>query len=103
MYTNIFTDRSKGANHQFTSVADYIRQHDPKTIGINYAPHFEYHDEFATATACRRSTRRSSNGRSTRSTSIASSRPRRWRWAGTRRAARANSASTGTWRGSGTT
>lgn len=47
MYTNIFTDRSKGANHQFTVVADYIRQHDPKTIGINYAPHFDYHDEFA--------------------------------------------------------
>lgn len=47
MYTNLFTDRSKGANHQFTVVADYIRQHDPKTIGINYAPHFEYHDEFA--------------------------------------------------------
>lgn len=47
MYTNIFTDRSKGANHQFTVVADYIRQHDPKTIGINYAPHFDHHDEFA--------------------------------------------------------
>jgi Xaa-Pro aminopeptidase len=47
MYTNIFTDRSKGANHQFTVVADYIRKHDPKTIGINYAPHFDYHDEFA--------------------------------------------------------
>ena len=47
MYTNLFTDRSKGANHQFTVVADYIRKHDPKTIGINYAPHFEYHDEFA--------------------------------------------------------
>jgi hypothetical protein len=26
MYTNIFTDRSKGANRQFTVVADYIRQ-----------------------------------------------------------------------------
>ena len=78
MYTNIFTDRSKGANHQFTVVADYIRQHDPKKIGINYAPHFDYHDEFATATACRRSTRRSSSRRSTRSTSTASSRPRRW-------------------------
>jgi Xaa-Pro aminopeptidase len=47
MYTNIFTDRSKGANHQFTVAADYIRKHDPKTIGINYAPHFDYHDEFA--------------------------------------------------------
>lgn len=47
MYTNIFTDRSKGANHQFTAVADYIRQHDPKTIGINYAPHFDYHDDFS--------------------------------------------------------
>jgi Xaa-Pro aminopeptidase len=47
MYTNIFTDRSRGANHQFTAVADYIRKHDPKTIGINYAPHVGYHDEFA--------------------------------------------------------
>jgi hypothetical protein len=26
IYTNIFTDRSKGANRQFTVVADYIRQ-----------------------------------------------------------------------------
>jgi Xaa-Pro aminopeptidase len=47
MYTNLFTDRSKGANHQFTVVADYVRKHDPKAIGINYAPHFDYHDEFA--------------------------------------------------------
>lgn len=47
MYTNIFTDRSKGANEQFTVVADYIRQHDPKRIAIDYAPHYDYHDEFA--------------------------------------------------------
>jgi Xaa-Pro aminopeptidase len=47
MYTNIFTDRSKGANAQFTVVADYIRQHDPKKIAINYAPHFDYHDDFS--------------------------------------------------------
>ncbi len=47
MYTNIFTDRSKGANHQLTVVADYIRQHDPRKIAINYAPHDDYHDDFS--------------------------------------------------------
>lgn len=47
MYENIFTDRSKGANHQFTQLADYIRASDPQNIAINYAPHFEYVDEFA--------------------------------------------------------
>ncbi|MFC1554424.1 M24 family metallopeptidase [candidate division KSB1 bacterium] len=46
MYTNIFTDRSKGANEQFNVVADYIRQNDPQKIGINYAPHYDYHDDF---------------------------------------------------------
>jgi Xaa-Pro aminopeptidase len=49
MYTNIFTDRSKGANHQFTMLADYIRQHDPKKIAINYEPHYDYHDDFSHA------------------------------------------------------
>ncbi len=47
MYENIFTDRSKGANHQFTVLADYIREHDPGSIAINYAPHFDYVDEFS--------------------------------------------------------
>ena len=47
MYENIFTDRSKGANHQFTVLADYIREHDPQTIAINYAPHYEYLDDFS--------------------------------------------------------
>jgi Xaa-Pro aminopeptidase len=47
MYENIFTDRSKGANHQFTVLADYIEEHDPQKIAINYAPHFEYVDEFS--------------------------------------------------------
>ncbi len=47
MYENLFTDRSRGANHQFTVLADYIREHDPKKIAVNYAPHFEYVDEFA--------------------------------------------------------
>ncbi|MGD2121985.1 MAG: M24 family metallopeptidase [Gemmatimonadota bacterium] len=47
MYENIFTDRSRGANHQFTVLADYIREHDPQNIALNYAPHFEYVDEFA--------------------------------------------------------
>jgi len=47
MYTNIFTDRSKGANEQFAVVAAYIRQHDPKKIAIDYAPHFDYHDDFS--------------------------------------------------------
>ncbi len=49
MYENIFTDRSKGANHQFTMLADYIKEHDPQTIAINYAPHYEYVDEFSHA------------------------------------------------------
>jgi hypothetical protein len=43
-----------------------------------------------TGTASRPSTRRSSSRRSTGSTSIASCRPGRWPWAGTRRAARAS-------------
>ena len=47
MYENIFTDRSMGANHQFTVLADYIAEHDPKNIAINYDPHYEYVDEFS--------------------------------------------------------
>ena len=47
MYTNIFTDQSKGANYQLTVVADYIRQADPRKIAIDYAPHYEYHDDFS--------------------------------------------------------
>jgi len=50
MYTNIFTDRSKGANQQFTVVADYIKKHNPKKIGINYAEHWDYHDDFSHGT-----------------------------------------------------
>lgn len=49
MYENIFTDRSKGANHQFTVLADYIEEHDPRNIAINYSPHYEYVDEFSHA------------------------------------------------------
>ena len=49
MYQNIFTDRSRGANHQFTVLADYIREHDPRNIAINYDPHYEYVDEFSHA------------------------------------------------------
>jgi Xaa-Pro aminopeptidase len=47
MYENIFTDRSKGANHQFTVLADYIRTHDPRSIAINYSPHYDYLDDFS--------------------------------------------------------
>jgi Xaa-Pro aminopeptidase len=47
MYENIFTDRSKGANHQFTVLANYIAEHDPKNIAINYDPHYDYVDEFS--------------------------------------------------------
>ena len=49
MYTNIFTEayRAKGANAQFTAVADYINKADPKKIGINYAEHWDYHDDFS--------------------------------------------------------
>jgi len=47
MYENIFTDRSMGANHQFTVLADYIAEHDPENIAIDYDPHYEYVDEFS--------------------------------------------------------
>jgi len=47
MYENIFTDRSMGANHQFTVLADYIAEHDPENIAINYDPHYDYVDEFS--------------------------------------------------------
>lgn len=49
MYTNIFTPeyRAKGANAQFAAVADYIAKSDPKRIGINYAEHWDYHDDFS--------------------------------------------------------
>lgn len=50
MYTNIFTDRSEGANAQFTVVADYIKKHNPKKIGINTAEHWDYHDDFSHGT-----------------------------------------------------
>jgi Xaa-Pro aminopeptidase len=53
MYTNIFTAeyRERGANAQFDAVADYIRKHDPKRIGINTAEHWDYHDDFSHGTA----------------------------------------------------
>ena len=49
MYTSIFTPeyRQKGANAQFTAVADYITKADPKKIGINYAEHWDYFDDFS--------------------------------------------------------
>ena len=47
MYTNIFTDRSEGANAQFTVVADYIKKHNPTKIGINTVEHWDYHDDFS--------------------------------------------------------
>jgi Xaa-Pro aminopeptidase len=50
MYTNIFTDRSKGANHQYTVVAEYVKKHSPKKIGINTAYHWDYHDDFSLGT-----------------------------------------------------
>ncbi|MEE4115358.1 MAG: M24 family metallopeptidase [Marinilabiliaceae bacterium] len=46
-YEGIFTDRSKGAEGQFTAIADYIRKSDPKNIGINYDP--EVIDDFSHA------------------------------------------------------
>jgi Xaa-Pro aminopeptidase len=49
MYTSIFTPeyRAKGANGQFTAVADYIREADPKAIGINTAGPRETIDDFS--------------------------------------------------------
>ncbi len=49
MYESIFTDRARGANHQFTVLADYIREHDPRNIAIDYSPHYDYVDEFSHA------------------------------------------------------
>ena len=36
MYEGIFEDRSNGADGQFEALAEYIRQANPKKIGINY-------------------------------------------------------------------
>ena len=47
MYKSIFTDKSNGAEGQFTAVADYIKQADPRRIGINYDP--EIIDDFSHA------------------------------------------------------
>ncbi len=49
MYTSIFTadHRAKGANGQFLAVADYIRQHAPRKIGINTAEHWDILDDFS--------------------------------------------------------
>lgn len=47
MYKSIFTDRSNGAEDQFKVVADYIKQADPRRIGINYDP--EIIDDFSHA------------------------------------------------------
>jgi Xaa-Pro aminopeptidase len=49
MYTSIFTPeyRKQGANAQLTAVADYIKKADPKKIGINYAEHWDYFDDFS--------------------------------------------------------
>lgn len=47
MYESIFTDRSDGAEGQFTAVADYIREAGPERIGINYDP--ESIDDFSHA------------------------------------------------------
>ncbi len=49
MYTNIFTEeyRKKGANGQLEAVADYVKKHSPKNIGINTAEHWDYFDDFS--------------------------------------------------------
>ena len=49
MYTSIFTPeyRAKGAPGQFLAVADYIRKHAPKKIGINTAEHWDILDDFS--------------------------------------------------------
>ncbi|HKL67435.1 MAG TPA: M24 family metallopeptidase [Bacteroidales bacterium] len=36
MYESIFHDKSNGAQGQFETLADYIKEADPKNIGINY-------------------------------------------------------------------
>ncbi|MDP2916060.1 MAG: M24 family metallopeptidase [Candidatus Aminicenantes bacterium] len=49
MYTALFTSayRQKGADGQLLAVADYIKKADPKKIGINYAEHWDYFDDFS--------------------------------------------------------
>jgi hypothetical protein len=49
MYKSIFTpvQRKQGANAQFAAVADYIKKADPKRIGIDYAEHWDYFDDFS--------------------------------------------------------
>ncbi len=47
LYEDLFTDRTKGGNHQFTVLAEFIEKVNPKKIGINYADHWEYHDSFS--------------------------------------------------------
>ncbi len=47
MYEDLLKDRTKGGNEQFRVLAEYIKKHDPKKIGINYAEHWDYHDDFS--------------------------------------------------------
>lgn len=47
LYEDLLKDRSKGGNQQYTVLAEYIEKHDPKKIGINYAEHRDYHDDFS--------------------------------------------------------
>ena len=52
MYTNIFTPeyRARGAYAQFEAVADYIRKHNPKRIGINTDENRDHLDDFSHGT-----------------------------------------------------
>jgi len=43
-YEPIFTDRSNGWKGQFEAVAEYIRKHDPKKIGLNFSEHWRFGD-----------------------------------------------------------
>ena len=47
MYEDLLTDRTKGGNEQYRVLAEYIEKQDPKKIGINYAEHWDYHDDFS--------------------------------------------------------
>jgi Xaa-Pro aminopeptidase len=44
LYEPIFTDRSKGWKGQFETVAAYIKEHDPRRIGLNFSEHWQFGD-----------------------------------------------------------
>ena len=44
LYTNILKDKSNDVQGQFDTIVAYIKEHDPKTIGLNFSRHWNYGD-----------------------------------------------------------